>query len=279
MKNKLGVGRFEIHRKLLKKSNRKASQPFKNRGAIKSSIICDDDYWTEIKTCCGIMYENKLINALLIDSQNINVCARHKPLTKLYRANQADHLQFTKKPAIPVSKGDMFLKRKTDLKFFANNDTIKAKSTITAITYRRPKFDTTRRIGNQSTDDSSQTKTNFEVDEVVASHSEQFTIKKTSESSKCKGSTEITFANKNSSTKNICILNSPRTKGFDLNVAKNIINLNNDTIKCNMKLDNVPSFNDKLIEAIGHKFNDNSSDSGYDEILQEPNNVRTQEII
>lgn len=176
---------MDVHRQLQqKKSHRKSSNPLKNRSANKTSIICDE-YWTEIKTCCGIIYEHKLIKAALIDSQMYNICARHNVISESKR----DLIKCL--PIIKTKKLiDPYIERK--------NCTVvhhTLKSNLSAQTIQR----------------------------------------------------------------------------VELNIANT--HLKNDVTNNNKHLVNVHLINEKFMEAFGHKFNDNSSDSGYEEILQEPNNV------
>lgn len=61
--------------------HRKAYRPLKNRNAVAPFMV-DQEFWVQIKTCCGYAYENQTIGALLIDTNETReICQKHSHRT------------------------------------------------------------------------------------------------------------------------------------------------------------------------------------------------------
>lgn len=61
---------------------RKAKRPLKNRSQMASqleSLVVDHELWVQVKSCCGIVYENSSIGALLVDVATLTpqLCSIH----------------------------------------------------------------------------------------------------------------------------------------------------------------------------------------------------------
>lgn len=62
---------------------RKPKRPLKNRSQMVNqleSLVVDDELWVRVKSCCGIVYENSSIGALLVDVATLTpqFCSIHK---------------------------------------------------------------------------------------------------------------------------------------------------------------------------------------------------------
>lgn len=61
--------------------HRKAYRPLKNRNTVTPFTV-DQEFWVQIKTCCGYAYENQTIGALLIDTNETRqICQKHSHQT------------------------------------------------------------------------------------------------------------------------------------------------------------------------------------------------------
>lgn len=58
----------------------KSQNPEKNLKINRSSTVIDANYWTCVKTCCGIIYESKDCRAVLVDFDKymVNSCPKHE---------------------------------------------------------------------------------------------------------------------------------------------------------------------------------------------------------
>lgn len=65
--------------------HRKANRPLKNRNALKAiPFVFDQEFWVLIKTCCGYAYENQTIGALIIDENDVlTPCPKHSPQAQI----------------------------------------------------------------------------------------------------------------------------------------------------------------------------------------------------
>lgn len=94
---------------------RKSYHPLKNgRININRSVsVIDQDVWIKVKSCCGYVYENPAIGALLVDFTNLtNCCSIHKREMKIV-TSVGNVTQPTEKSVIsmPLKKQHMLSKR------------------------------------------------------------------------------------------------------------------------------------------------------------------------
>lgn len=199
------------------KRNRKSSRPLKYRGHISnnihttrdsfaSMIAMDANDWSRRSTCCGIVWENSTINAVILDTNMFNAkCTIHSG------------------GAAAASTVLNSLRHQPN----ATNATPRSRTTIN---------DASPIIISR-----------------LAGPSSNEMITKTMSS---KLSTAMMLAARN-------LINNKSDRMMGPTTTSKLMSNRNGTAM---------SVSDKLIDATisGNKFNDNSSDSGYDEILQEP---------
>lgn len=76
----------DFNMEMSRRNRRKLRRPLKhfNRALLHESNILDAEFWMRMKTCCGFMYENKSLGALLVDvnEYSSSACPNHsKKLT------------------------------------------------------------------------------------------------------------------------------------------------------------------------------------------------------
>lgn len=242
----------------IKKTNRKSSRPLKNRSVIQASILSEDG-WTRLNTCCGIVYENKAISAVLLDFSTIVACAAHIP-----------------KPAEPINKMCAPHSRRDVLIRHINNTTNYILNAQVFTSASNGTADHTMTATTVATSP-------IRIDSLVSGPSDVSKIKQLPHES------GHILKNTFKATKGVDVRSKAIVKGNLLKVARNgilerigpalerliapaTITAPTDMMVAGRIVNKTGplSVSDKLIDAIGHKFNDNSSDSGYDEILQEP---------
>lgn len=79
-----------VRRRKSASSRRKQYVPIKKRQDLGESHHIPDHDWTELKTCCGFVLENKELSAVIIDMSTIAVCGDH-------------HYQKISNPEVPKS--------------------------------------------------------------------------------------------------------------------------------------------------------------------------------
>lgn len=238
-----------------KKYQRKSYRPLKNRGHIKASIV-DEQFWLKVKTCCGIVYENKLIGAVLVESTS--VCPLHKrvsnstnEMSKITNGNSHQNAQV-----------DAFNSQVQEM--YANNAALKSCSVVDSSTnsIRGAKFEAMHQI---DVVDTTSIKNNYKLSKLAQSSSEM-------------SSKSFNYLHKIKADSGKITKLPTKLKSSDLNIVKNLVKF------CHEKSAKVTPLNDKLgaganneklNEVLGTKMNENSSDSGYDEMSnsQELNQV------
>lgn len=235
-----------------KKYQRKSYRPLKNRGHIKASII-DEQFWIKVKTCCGIVYENKLIGAVLVDSTA--VCPLHKRVSNSTKeiSNGNSH---------QTAQVDAFNSQVQEM--YANNAALKSCNVVDSSTnsIRSAKFDMMHQI---DVVDTTSIKNNYKLSKLAQSSNEM-------------SSKAYNYLHKIKADSGKIAKLPTKLKSNDLNIVKNLVKF------CHEKSAKVTPLNDKqgsganekLNEVLGTKMNENSSDSGYDEMSnsQELNQVR-----
>ncbi|XP_059618681.1 uncharacterized protein LOC132263115 [Phlebotomus argentipes] len=95
---------------------RKDYRPVKNRSVSTNGILRDiqeDELWTKTQMCCGPVYENKDLSAIIVDMSCLKVC----------RAHRNDQVCAKKSPvgfgAIAIKKHHLFSKARGNLMDFA----------------------------------------------------------------------------------------------------------------------------------------------------------------
>lgn len=297
--------------KQYKKYKRKDYHPSKNRGIIEASII-DKDFWTELKTCCGIVYENQMIGAvLLVDSNFNNYCVHHNNGNKII-LNGIDHNQITSSKSNEniYDKIKIMDKRITehskiehdDSSALYNNNNNKSgisrhQSNINKQIYlnsmtNRPNeqlatknFQQSELQYNNSITSiiplASNSKNDIDIQQPVylqgiSNNSKllklESTVNENKESSRSYNYLHKIKADSSKIVKqSINKLTPAKFKSTDLNLVQNFVRLCTEKSAKNLKFIDKPIIGEN--EVLGNKFNENSSDSGYDEILQEPNQV------
>lgn len=245
-----------------KKYQRKSYRPLKNRGQIQASII-DEKFWVRVKTCCGIVYENKLIGAVLVDSTSTTVCPLHKrvpnPTNDIVKMiNGSMHRPNAQLDAFDTQVQEMY----------ANNAALKSCSAVDSSTnaMRGAKYD----AGMHQIDvvDTTSIKNNYKLSKLAQSSSEM-------------SSKSFNYLHKIKADSGKITKLPTKLKSNDLNIVKNLVKFCHEksakVMPLNEHVKHVSGVNnEKMNEVLGTKMNENSSDSGYDEmsISQEMNQVR-----
>lgn len=246
-----------------KKYQRKSYRPLKNRSHINASII-DEQFWVKVKTCCGTVYENKLIGAVLVDSTFTSVCPLHKRVS-----NQTNEIA-------KIPNGNLHQNAQVDAfnsqvqEMYANNAALKSCSVVDSSTssIRGAKFEVMHQI---DVVDTTSIKNNYKLSKLAQSSNEM-------------SSKSFNYLHKIKADSGKIAKLPTKLKSSDLNIVKNLVKF------CHEKSAKVTPLNDKLgsganneklIEVLGTKMNENSSDSGYDEMSnsQELNQVKILKII
>lgn len=244
------IGRF-------KKYQRKSYRPLKNRGQIQASII-DEQFWVRVQTCCGIVYENKLIGAVLVDSTSTTVCPLHKRVP-----NPTNEVPKTTNGSMhPSAQLDAFNTQVQEM--YANNAALKACSVVDSSTnaIRGAKFEAMHQI---DVVDTTSIKNNYKLSKLAQSSTDM-------------SSKSYNYLHKIKADSGKIAKLPTKLKSSDLNIVKNLVKF------CHEKSAKVTPLSDKAVsgvhcdklnEVLGTKMNENSSDSGYDEMSnsQELNQV------
>lgn len=63
-----------------RRNKRKSQNPEKNRNINRISTVIDANFWTCVKTCCGVIYESRDCGAVLVDFDEymVNKCPKHE---------------------------------------------------------------------------------------------------------------------------------------------------------------------------------------------------------
>ncbi len=244
----------------LKKYPRKSYRPLKNRGHIKASII-DEQFWVRVKTCCGIVYENKLIGAVLVDSTlSTSVCPLHKRISN--PTNEISKLAYGN--VHPIAQVDAFNTQVQEM--YANNAALKSCSVVDSTStssIRGAKFEAIHQI---DVVDTTSIKNNYKLSKLAQSSNEM-------------SSKSYNYLHKIKADSGKIAKLPTKLKSSDLNIVKNLVKFCHEksakVTPLNEKLGSAPN-NEQLNEVLGTKMNENSSDSGYDEMSnsQELNQVR-----
>lgn len=237
---------------------RKSSNPQKNRRHIRSISMIDSNFWTCVKTCCGIVYENKDCAAVLIDVEqyNVNSCNEHDKKNNLLICLK-EELPSVMIKSLPPKKQHIHRQNMVDPSL--NNA---AHEQIMPIDYSIPNV--------------SDKKTSH----LIASYPQHFDNISNNFLNKTKLNTNKVF--KKSITRLL-----PKKLIAELSAAKNLIELCTDNRIFNNALSNecglkYASYNENknLTNTVNtepiilNRYNDNSSDSGYDEnVLDRPQNL------
>lgn len=277
------------------KYKRKSNRPCKNRGIIEASLI-DKEFWSEIKTCCGIVYENQMISAvLLVDSNLDSKCMHHNQNNTVFNyANGSDivmkdglskldnikaanaetpkiftDFSVSAKPKPMRHQGSLSKKididslttiQKTEpLKVFQHTD-LSSTEHEKAILYSKTKADF------EMPDNTQRIKRNGKNKMEVPTRTGAMT---NGESAPSNYLHKFKFDSNKLVKPSIHKVTPAKFKSADLNLVKNFVKM------CAEKSAKV-TFSEKtggINDGLGCKFNENSSDSGYEEILQEPHQV------
>lgn len=241
-----------------KKYQRKSYRPLKNRGHIKASII-DEQFWVKVKTCCGTVYENKLIGAVLVDSTSTSICPLHKrvsnPVNEIAKIPNGNMHQNAQVDAFNTQVQEMY----------ANNAALKSCNVVDSSTnsIRGAKYEAVHQI---DVVDTTSIKNNYKLSKLAQSSNEM-------------SSKSFNYLHKIKADSGKITKLPTKLKSSDLNIVKNLVKF------CHEKSAKVTPLNDKLgtganneklNEVLGTKMNENSSDSGYDEMsnTQEFNQVK-----
>lgn len=71
------------YNKLVSRSLRKSKYPKKNLIAQPCVSPIDNDVWVEKQSCCGLVYESSIHNAVIIDLESYNPCSQHTIMKQL----------------------------------------------------------------------------------------------------------------------------------------------------------------------------------------------------
>lgn len=233
-----------------KKYQRKSYRPLKNRGQIKASII-DEQFWMRVKTCCGVVYENKLIGAVLVDSTSASVCPLHKRVS-----NPANEI-ISKVPNGNTQHAnaqiDAFNTQVQEM--YANNAALKSCSVVDSSTnsIRGAKYEA---IHQHDVVDTTSIKNNYKLSKLAQSSNEM-------------SSKSYNYLHKIKADSGKIAKLPTKLKTSELNIVKNLVKFCHEkSAKVTPITDKLGSGtnNEKLNEVLGTKMNENSSDSGYDEM-------------
>lgn len=288
---------IDQRKNIIRRLQRKSYRPLKNRNrSVNQSLyLIDNEFWVQVKTCCGFVYENQTIGALLIDTNTLTStrCAKHDQTNQNASIvkQENDIAMSTYKPitlstaSLPLKKQHTLGKRIIESNLLDAVPIIKSESTYTQIidTNIQSNAIDYSKVQPPPLTNKLQTKISKSIDSNV--RSQNYLHKLKSDSGKIM---------KNSIER----LAPSKMKVTDLNVVKNLVKFCTDksavgkrfnsnattTIKCNTNsiiinpltettsaIHNENENNsNKIIEALAtNKFSDNSSDSGYEETLHD----------
>lgn len=244
-------------------NRRKIRKPQRYRGAFDNITFFDEKEWKQLNSCCGIVYENFRIGALIVDIQKYKPCTNHsqipqkvelKPLSKLESSlhksiQEEKHLipennvSISREeyliPTTALKKHHLFFKRQ--LATFPKTDisTINIKTDIDSTT-------------NQ------QKEASIEMQPMEINTTKSTILHKLkSDANKIKNHAPEKVGT-------VCL------KQVDVNEIKSFIKVSDKTLKLKTAEDPSNALCRKPpVDQSGNKFSDNSSDSGFDENLQE----------
>lgn len=250
-----------------RRNQRKSSNPRKNHPISRAITIIDANFWSRVKACCGIIYENKDFNAVLIDVEHygVNLCSIHDkkqivPISykeelssvikslppkkqHLHRQNMAESLQCTET-----------IVQDAPIDYSIPSGLNKKIASQIVISYAQPQY-------NNVTGESS-CSTNSPLNRTTKPIASKVTKKTVSRLLPKRGSNDV------NSSKNLVKLCTDRNS---------IIHPNLNVPTCSPQgehNENKNITNSANAEpVILNKYNDNSSDSGYEEIQQDTNHL------
>lgn len=265
--------------KQYKKYKRKNYRPSKNRGIIEASLI-DKDFWSELKTCCGIVYENKMIGALLlVDSKfNNNHCVHHSRQSK----TNLNAIKINQISSLSAERSENVSNSILSSALFNNNNNNGIMSKQQQSNINKQKYSNSSTKNSQQTDLPPMMTNNKKPDiDVLPAYLQSISnnnkLKKLESTEKVGESTRsYNYLHKIKSDSSKIVKQSmnkfapTKFKTNDINLVKNFVRI------CTEKSTKNAHFIDggggePKNDGLGNKFNENSSDSGYEEILQEPN--------
>lgn len=79
-----------------RRAQRKQKNPIKNRSnmVVSTTHVIDSDLWKQRKTCCGMLYENKKLGAILLETNEYSMasCSVHAKKLPLITSTKTDEL-------------------------------------------------------------------------------------------------------------------------------------------------------------------------------------------
>lgn len=279
--------------KQYKKYKRKNYRPSKNRGIIEASII-DNDFWSELKTCCGIVYENKMIGAVLLIDSKFNAYCVHHNYTKTSNMNEIDH-----KNKISLSKQNENITNVVTSALYNKNGLSKQlqqsnnnKQNCLNFTHNSIEhLAGTKNLQQSNLQDNQSsvlplTNNKNDIDilpaylQSISNNNKLKKLESTVQSNEKSESTRsYNYLHKIKSDSSKIVKQSinkfapAKLKSNDLNLVKNFVRICTEKSTKNLHFIPKSAVVGGENEVLGNKFNENSSDSGYEEILQEPNQV------
>lgn len=240
---------------------RKSINPQKNRIVRRDITMIDFNFWTCVKTCCGIIYENKDCSAVLVDFDQYTVdsCREHYKNNNISMCSKVELTSVIK--SLPPKKQHIHRQNMIE------SSAVETHIQTAPIDYS---------ISNVSN------KNCVVASQIVEQCSDATIYNLTEENRSASGSLNKTKLNPNKILKKSVTRLLPKKASADLSVMKNLVKLCTDrraTLSNNCELKYIHNENKNITNTpnieplIINKYNDNSSDSGYDETLNDTNQL------
>lgn len=303
----------EIKTASKRRITRKSNRPLKNRNPVNldCGYLIDSEFWVQVKVCCGKVYENRKIGALLVDitelsQSNCSIHKRTEPKIEQIRPQEPSTVIVSPgtitapvMKTVPLKKYQHFSKRNPGAFDFSYDSTANIKTDIALPITNTPVISTASiPITNEQTSAIDYSTNIIKPQNGNIKNKQKASADSTSTSSRAYNYLHKIKADSGRIVKNSLDRITPSKLKTDLNAVKNLVRLCTDKSIVNKKLsasnknagnakitdkneavhnENENNSN-KMIEALaGNKFSDNSSDSGYEETLHDTaqvNNIR-----
>lgn len=251
--------------KIGRKYRRKSHNPYKNRGIIEASFI-DETMWKKRLTCCGYVYENALINAVMLDVSSQRACPYHNNnYQQMMEIDDDEEKLKQQELERHLLKTDIISDCLTHDEILTKILDVHLKSATSSISSNmNNKIPTAIKVTDSFNTNTSAVKKHHLYSKRQQINNINIVNDKT-ELSPSSSSTTATTSN------DLLTYSTAIVPAVGYNVNKSdLSNINNLVKVCTEKSNKLKNGNS---ENVGHnsKFvSDNSSDSGYEEIPQEP---------
>lgn len=271
-----------------RKHRRKSAHPYKNRKPLSMNInmldeISKDNLWVKLHTCCGMVYECVLYGAVIVDVNSYSPCTLHARngheqvdetnkilpvLNKISKVSDLISNSSAGNSTVAMKKTHLFMKRQQEQQMLPHNNPVIVCNVDN---------------GNAKTDSSSNSPAT--PDPLQISEPSQSSLS-TNENSNIFINQTVEKSLQKANSDSMKFVKTPLAVGNPLaNNIKNIINYNGISEK-NAVNGGASTLKAKIGQGLANIMkctagNENSSDSGYEEIAQEMRkiNVPPQNLV